>query len=77
MILDVLHSRLEDPGLLPEPTWKEIIRDAACDQLDGIDWKTKIPRMDAMFLASAIGLMESGTISPVGMDAGYFSLVEV
>ena len=77
MILEVLHSRLEDPGLLPERTWKEIIRDAACDQLDGIDWKTKIPRMDAMFLASAIGLMERGTIPPVGMDASYFSPVEV
>jgi len=77
MILDVLDSRLEDPGPLPEGIWKETVRDAACDQLDGMPWKTKIARMDAMFLASAVGLMERGTISAVGMDASYFSLVEV
>jgi hypothetical protein len=77
MILDVLDSRLEDPGPHPEGTWKETVRDAACDLLDGMPWKTKIARMDALFLASAIGLMERGTIPPVGLDASYFSLVEV
>lgn len=77
MILDVLHSRLEDPGPLPGGVWNEIIRDAACDQLDGIAWKTKIPRMDAMFFASAVDLMERGTIPPVSIDGSYFSLAEI
>lgn len=77
MTLDVLHSRLDEPGPLPGGAWNEIIRDAACDQLDGIAWKRKIPRMDAMFLASAIGLMERGAIPPVGIDASYFSLGDV
>lgn len=76
-VLDALDSRLEDPAPLHEATWKETVRDAACDQLDGIPWTTKIARMDAMFLASAIGLMERGTIPPVGMDASYFNLAEV
>lgn len=77
MILDVWNSRLEDPGPLPEGTWQQIVRDAACNQLDGIAWRTKSPRLDAIILASAVTLMERGTIPPVGLDAGYFSLAEV
>ena len=70
-ILAVLKGGSEDPKSLPEAPWKEVVRNAAYDLLDGMPWKLRFAKMDAMFLASAISLMEQGAIDPVGLDAGF------
>lgn len=68
-ILEVLDSRSGSTESLPKPPWKEMVLNATYDLLTDLPWETKRARLDALFLASAISLMEAGAIDPLGLHA--------